>query len=175
MGILAGPFAGVAALLALSGVLKVRRPAPTARALTASGLGVLAPLARPFGLAEVVVGAGALVVGGHVLPAAVAAFYLGFAGFVALNLANAAPAADCGCFGQADAPPTVLHLVLNLAAAAVAASVAVGSGGGATLATVVRDQPLAGVPFLLLAATCAGLAYGALAVLPRTSEAARRP
>jgi hypothetical protein len=173
VGVLAGPFLGAAALLALGGFFKARRPGPTARALRSAGLSPLARLARPMGMAEIVVGAGALVLGGSLLAAAVAAFYAGFAGFVALTLLRSAPVADCGCFGGTESPPTAFHLVLNLAAAAVAGAVAIGGGGGGGgLPDVLRDQPLAGIPFLLLTAVVTGLAYAVLTVLPRTLAAA---
>ena len=174
MGVLAGPYVAAAALLALGGLFKARRPGPTARALRSAGLGALAPFARPLGVAEVVAGVGALAVGGSAvggpaLAAAVAAFYAGFAGFVALTLVRAAPVADCGCFGGAESPPTVFHLVLNVLAAAVAVGVAAGGGGG--LVDALEGQPLAGIPFLILVAVVTGLAYAVLTVLPRTLAA----
>jgi hypothetical protein len=171
VGILAGPFVAAAALLALGGWFKVRRPEPTARALRNAGLGVFAPLARVLGAAELAVGLGALAFDTRVLPGLVAGSYLAFAAFVASSLARETPAPDCGCFGQTESPPTVVHLALNLGAVAVAAAVALGSGGG--LAAALRDQPLGGAPFLLLAATCVGLAYAALAVLPRSLDRTR--
>ncbi|MGH9223703.1 MAG: MauE/DoxX family redox-associated membrane protein [Acidimicrobiales bacterium] len=173
MGVLAGPFLSAAALLALGGALKARRPGPTARALVSAGLRPLAPLARPLGVAEVAAGIGALAAGGPVFAALVAAFYAGFAGFVALTLLRAAPVSDCGCFGGTGSPPSAFHLVLNLAAAGVAAAVALGGGGG--LADAVADQPLAGVPFVLLVVVCTGFAYAILTVLPRTLAAAAAP
>ncbi|MEW6154832.1 MAG: MauE/DoxX family redox-associated membrane protein, partial [Actinomycetota bacterium] len=100
-------------------------------------------------------------------------FYAAFAGFVALALARRAPVADCGCFGARQSPPTALHLVLNLAAAAVAAAVA--AGGGGNLAAAMRGQPLAGVPFLLLAATATALAWAVLTVLAQAIAASRAP
>jgi hypothetical protein len=174
VGLLAGPYVGAAVLLALGGFFKLRRPAPTARALREAGLSALAPLARGLGAAEVVVGVGALVVAGRAAPALVAAFYVAFAGFVGLRLGRAPAsggAGGCGCFGAAEGPPHAVHLVMNLAAAGVAAAVAAGSGGG--LAAALRGQPLAGVPFLLLVAVVTGLAYAALTILPRTLEALR--
>ena len=166
MGIWAGPYVAAAALLVVSGILKVRRPTPTARALTSAGVPVLAPLARVFGVAEVVVGAGALALDSRAFPALVAASYLAFAGFVALTLVRAEQVADCGCFGAAESPPTVVHLVLNLFAAGISAAVALGSGG--SLVRAVDDQPLLGLPFLVLAGLCAGLTYAAMTLLPRT-------
>jgi hypothetical protein len=178
VGLLAGPYVGAAVLLALGGFFKLRRPAPTARALREAGLSALAPLARGLGAAEVVVGVGTLVVAGPVAPALVAAFYVAFAGFVGLRLGRHSAgegvgegAGGCGCFGAAEGPPHAVHLVMNLAAAGVAAAVAAGSGGG--LAAALRGQPLAGVPFLLLVAVLTGLAYAALTILPRTLEALR--
>ena len=157
MGFLAGPFVGAAALLALGGLLKLRVRALPTRLLAA---------------AEVGVGLAALAFDTRLFPALVAAFYVGFAAYIAVNLTGEAATKDCGCFGETESPPTVLHLVVDLAAAAVAGAVAVGSGGG--LSTALHGQPLGGVPFLLLAATTAGLAYAALAVLPRTLAASRR-
>ncbi len=157
MGLLGGPFVGAAALLALGGLLKLRVAALPSRLLAA---------------AELVVGLGALAFDTRVFPALVAAFYLGFAGYIAVNLVGDAASKNCGCFGETESPPTVLHLAVDLAAAAVSAAGALGSGGG--LGAALRGQPLGGVPFLLLAATCAGLGYAALAVLPRTLARARR-
>jgi hypothetical protein len=168
VGIWAGPFVTVAALLAVGGWLKLRRPAPTARALRAAGLGVLAPLARLLGAAEFAVGVGALVSSNRLLAAVVAGFYAGFAAFVLLALARGAHDTGCGCFGEDEGRPTVIHVALNAGAAAVAAAVAGGSGGG--LAAAVRQQPLGGVALLLASAVCTALAYAVMTVLPRTSR-----
>ena len=161
-------------LLTLGGIFKLRRPAPTARALRAAGLTAFAPLARAMGGAEVAVGLAALALDTRIAPALVAAFYAAFAAFVALRLArpragDGAGAGGCGCFGDTEGPPTAVHLVLNVGAGGVAAAVALGSGGG--LGAALRGQPLAGVPLLLLVAVVTGLAYAALTVLPRTLEA----
>lgn len=173
MRTLAGPFVVAAALLALGGLFKARRPAPTARALRAAGLAPLAPAARVVGVAEVAVGVGALAVDNALLSGLVAAFYLGFAGFVALSLTREAPVEDCGCFGGGDSPPSMVHLVLDLAAAGVAAAIAIGPGG-MSLASALDGQPLGGVPFLALAVVTGGLAYAALAALPRTLAALKQ-
>ncbi|HEX6596291.1 MAG TPA: MauE/DoxX family redox-associated membrane protein [Acidimicrobiales bacterium] len=170
MRTLAGPYVVAAALLALGGLFKVRRPAPTARALRAAGLAPLARAARLVGVAEVAVGLGALAVDNAVLAGLVAAFYLGFAAFVGLSLIRQAPVEDCGCFGGGDSPPSIVHLVLDGAAAAVAAAIALGPGG-MSLPSALEGQPLAGVPFLALTVVVAGLAYATLAVLPRTLAA----
>jgi hypothetical protein len=41
------------------------------------------------------------------------------------------------------------------------------------LLTALRDQPLAGIPFLFLTGCCVWFAYAALAILPRTSALVR--
>lgn len=170
VGTLAGPFVAAALLLMLGGVFKAVRPQPTARALTGAGLGLLAPLARPLGVAEVAVGLAALVTSSRLAAGLMAAFYASFAGFVAIRLARPAEAGGgsggCGCFGESEGPPTPVHAVLNLAAAGVAGAVAAGSGGG--LPAALRDQPLAGIPMITLALLVTGLAYAVLTVLPRT-------
>jgi len=171
---LAGPYVVAAALLALGGVLKLRRPAPTARALREAGLGRLAPFARAMGAAEVATGLAALAVDSAVAAGLMAACYAGFAGFVALALTRPAPVGGCGCFGEADSPPSAVHLVLDATLAAVAAAVAAGPGG-MSLPTAVSGQPLGGVPFVALAVVAAGLAYAALALLPRTLAGLRSP
>jgi len=71
-------------------------------------------------------------------------------------LRRGSPVSSCGCFGKADSPPTVSHVVLNLAAA--------GSHPG-TLA-LLRHQPLAGIPLVGLSATVAYLAYLVMTALP---------
>ena len=63
-----------------------------------------------------------------------------------------------------------MHVALDLAAAIVAFAVA--AGGGSDWWHFLRDQPLGGVPFVVLTATCAYLGYVALTVLPRTSPRA---
>lgn len=171
---LAGPYAVAAALLALGGMFKLRRPAPTARALRAAGLGALAPAARAMGGAEVAVGLGALAFDGALQSGLVAAFYAGFAAFVALALTRPSPVSDCGCFGGDDSPPTRVHLAVNLAAAGVATALTLGPGG-ISLPSALDGQPWAGVPFLALVAVTAGLAYATLAVLPRTLAELRSP
>jgi hypothetical protein len=168
MGVLAGPYVAAATLLLVSGALKVRRPAATSGVLARRGPRRLVPI---LGLAEVLVGLGALTVDGPVFPLLAAGLYLGFSAFVALALASDEQVSDCGCFGAAEAPPTVLHLLLNIGAAATCGAVGLGSGG--TLGRAVEAQPLLGVPFLLLTGTCVALVYSVLTVLPRSRAVAR--
>src|SRR5664280_473497 len=99
---LAGPFAVAAGLLVLGGESKARRPDSTVRALGAAGARVPAALVRLFGAAEVAIGISAVLVGGRLPGALVAASYAGFTAFVAVALRRRTPLASCGCFGRPD-------------------------------------------------------------------------
>jgi len=156
VGVLAGPFSAAAVLLAVGGAPKLARPASTAGALASLRLPSSPTLVRLLGAAEVAIAAAALLTG--------------FAVFVAVALARPGLVRSCGCFGRPDTPPTAAHLVVNLAAAAVAAAVAVIGGGRLDVAS----QPLLGLPLVLLTAACAWFGYLALALLPRTSAKAYR-
>lgn len=86
---IAGPLAAAAALLAVAGVQKLRRPEATIDAVRALGLDAPPVSARLLGVVELAVGAGCLAFPSVVaLDAALAALYAAFAGFVALLLAR---------------------------------------------------------------------------------------
>lgn len=162
---LTAPFAAVAALLAAAGAAKLWRPTRTAGALAAAGWRVPAAAVRAGAGAELVVGLTAIVTGGATLAAAVAASYLGFAVFLARALTRGTPIGSCGCFGEADTPPSPVHVVVDLAAAALAAAVA-GRGGVDDLASVLAHHTGTGVALALLSGVVAYLAYAVLVVLP---------
>ncbi len=171
---LTGPFAAFALLLVVASGPKILRPYSTLRALTSLKLPASAAAVRLLGGAEVVVGVGALVSGGRLFAALVAASYLAFAAFVALALARGGVLASCGCFGKPDTPPTRLHLVVNATAAAVAVAVAATPGPAPLVA--LGAQPLAGLPFGVLVGCCTWFSYLALSALPtlrRTAGATR--
>lgn len=165
MTALEGPFAAACCLLVLAGGYKLARPAPTAGALRAvrwpSGL----RLVRTLGAGELVLGATAVVSGNAALAALLAAAYATFAAFVVVALRSGSAIQSCGCFGETDTPPSALHVVTNLVLAGVAAAVAI--GGVPPLIDVLRDQPGAGVPFLVLVAVTVQLVYVMLTDLPR--------
>jgi hypothetical protein len=172
MTVAAGPFAIAAALLLAGGLLKAVRPTDTANALRTVGLPGSPRLVRIGAGGEVIVGAAALAFGDPISAALVAASYAAFTVFVLVALRRNAPIASCGCFGKADTPPSTLHVVINLFAVAAASAVAFASPAG--LGDVVRSQPLAGVPFLLLVASGVGFSYLTLSSLPRSLAIARR-
>jgi hypothetical protein len=163
---LAGPVIVASALLALAGALKLLRPAPTAGALRALRLPSSLALVRLLGLGEIVVGVAAGITFARPLLVLVAAAYLAFAAFVTAALTTDAPIQSCGCLGQTDTPPSVVHVALNLASAgaAFAAALTRTPGLGDTLA----DQPWHGGPFVLLVSICLYLCVLATTVLPIT-------
>jgi hypothetical protein len=173
MSVLAGPFAIAATVLALGGVLKALEPADTASAMTALGLPSGRALVRVGGAFEAIVAIGALVTGNRVLVAIVAASYLVFAVVVTVALRSGRPISSCGCFGKVDTPPSLIHVGIDLAAAGAAAGAAVVGASAINLPDVVADQPLAGIPFLLLVAIGVALVFLALTALPKTLAAAR--
>ena len=120
---------------------------------------------------EVVIGVGALLVGGPVLCALVASSYLAFAGFVTVALRTGAPISSCGCFGKVDTPPSSVHVVLDLAFAGVAAIAAF--TGDVALPDVLDHQPLLGIPFVMLVAIGCSLVFLAFSSLPKTMAAVR--
>lgn len=167
-----GPFLAAALLLAAAGLAKVRHPADTAIALRRVGLPVPEWAVRWGAAAEVAVAAWAFTAG-RAPALLVALSYLGFAGFVGLALRRGSPVSSCGCFGKADSPPTVAHVVVNLAAAAAAGWAAVTPHPG--MLDLVRHQPLDGAPLVLLLGATAYLAYLVVAALPKTLAAGGTP
>jgi hypothetical protein len=169
--VLGGLLGVVAGILAVGGLAKLRAPDTTVPMLRALGLPGSVGLARLLGLVEVGVGAAALLLGGWVLAAAVAALYLGFTVAV-LRLRAGGDAVSCGCFGRASAPPTMVHVVGDGVAAAIGVAAAVVAAPGFLEAR--PDLPAAGVPQLLLTALAVWLGVAALTVLPDALVAARR-
>src|SRR5205807_1063032 len=149
------------------------RPGDTSNALDALGWPGTRALVRAGGAAEVVIGASALAAGGRLAPALVAVSYVGFAVFVLAALRRGTPISSCGCFGEVDAPPTLVHALVCLGAAVVSGMVAV--AGAPDVVRVLSHQPWDGVPLVALTALAAYLSFLVMAVLPRTLAAARQP
>lgn len=165
MRLVAGPFAAFALLLALAGAAKAMRPLSTARALRSAGLPSGTWLVRLLGAGEAVLAVVALTVAGPAPAALVAISYGSFAVFVGYARARGLAISSCGCFGKPDTPPTTAHLVVNAAAAGLAAAAAI-SPGPSPLGQLARS-PGAGVPFAALVLVIAVLGYLALAEWPR--------
>lgn len=158
MSALAGLLHLVALVLVVSGAQKVARPLPAAQAMGAAGLPVPARAHRLAGTALGVVEAAtglAVFAWPHAAAAAwLAAFYVALAGFVLL-LRSRDATASCGCFGASNTPPTVLHAVLNVAAATVAVGAA--AVGVPDVVDVVDAGIGVAAPYTVLVALGAGL------------------
>jgi hypothetical protein len=154
-----------AALLAIAGGAKAIRPDDTVGALRAARLPSARWIVRAGAVAEGALGLYAIVAGDRLAAALVAGSYLAFASFVLVALRSGAPIASCGCFGREDTPPSLVHVGMNVGLATAAGAVAVWPGVG--IARVLENQPLAGVPYLLLVAVGVYAAFLALTVLPR--------
>jgi hypothetical protein len=168
MTVLAGAFAVATIVLALGGSLKALEPDDTAHALRALGLPCGSLLVRVGGAIEALVAIGALVTGNPVLAAIVAASYLAFALVVVVALRSGKPISSCGCLGKVDTPPSRVHVGIDLAFAGVAVGTAFVGASEVNLPDVLSEQPLAGIPFLLLVAIGVGLVFLALTALPKT-------
>ena len=79
--VLAGPVFAFAVLLGAAGALKLGRPEGAVRALRAAGLPGPPLAVRALGMAEVLLAAAVLAVGGRIAAALTAVAYLGFAAF----------------------------------------------------------------------------------------------
>lgn len=171
-GVLAASFFAAAGLLVLAGLVKLRRPEPTARALSAIGLPQHHVLARLLGLAEVAVGVGAIVSPPALAPG-VALFYAAFAVFVAYALVRGVPLESCGCLGETDTEPSGAHVAVTALAAISAASAAVWPLPA--LDAIVSADPLEGALLATAIATAVYLIYLTLVFLPDAFSAYRRP
>jgi hypothetical protein len=161
------PTLAAAALLAVAGAPKVIRPHDARRALRSVGVRVPANVVRLGGLAEVALGAVAIVAGGRIVEALVAASYLAFTGFVIVALRKGGVVASCGCVGRPDTPPTLAHVVVTslFAVAAGIAAVAGPTGVATWASTSTSGVTQAGI--LGAAVLVTWLAWLSLAELPR--------
>ncbi|HVM63493.1 MAG TPA: MauE/DoxX family redox-associated membrane protein, partial [Acidimicrobiales bacterium] len=108
-----------ALLLVWAGLAKAWRPSGTGRALRSVGLPSSDWAVRAIAAVEAAIGAGAILAGGA-FDVAMAVSYAGFAVWIGVALRRRWPLSSCGCFGVADARPTVAHLVADGALAGVA-------------------------------------------------------
>ncbi|MCB1248591.1 MAG: hypothetical protein KDB36_04260 [Acidimicrobiales bacterium] len=122
MPVLTGPLDALAVVLFVAGIAKLARPDATVPALRAVRLPASALVVRLVGVLEVVAAATVLAFGGPVGAAAACVLYAAFAVFAAALLRSSGRDASCGCFGEASAPVTGVHVAVNVVAAAVAAA-----------------------------------------------------
>jgi hypothetical protein len=145
-----GPYLIGCGLLVLAGISKAARPGNTVRALSQviPYPHLLAAAVPILAVGELTLGAAAIVWPIPVLAAAVSASYLGFAGFVVVIRLRHGALSSCGCFGTPDTPATWLHAAINAFLAVSAAVIAIDEPVG-NIVTILRSQPLHGVPLLL--------------------------
>jgi len=159
-----GPTLALLGLLALAGGMKVVSPDLTSGALRAAGLPHTRVLVRGIGLIEVLIGVSAIVLGSSILAFAAAAMYAGFAWFVVHALRHRLPISSCGCFGAAETPPSVNHVLVNIGAVLVLSAAGlfpIGPWGG-----IVQLTPGLAIAFIAFTAVTIYILYGILAVLP---------
>lgn len=143
-----------AVLLAVAGARKIAAPAATGAALQGARLPSDHRLVRLLGAGEILLAGAVLGVGGIVPAALLAAAYAAFAAFA---YRQSRSGAGCGCFGDADAPATPLHVVVD-AVGALAGAVAAAGAAPSVVSAVLRADALTAI------ATVALLGLGAVAV-----------
>lgn len=148
MDLLTGVVQILALVIAVGGVTKVLSPDAFARTLRALRIPGGRGVARATGIIEIGLGGAAVWFGGSALALAVAAAYTVFT--VAVVAARRAGAESCGCFGSVAAPPSTVHVVVNAVSAVLALAAAAVAPLG--LPETLADQPLAGVPYLVMVA-----------------------
>ena len=150
-----------AALLVLAGYAKVTAPAATGAALQGARLPSDPTVVRLLGAGEIVLGLLVVLVGGPLPAAGLALAYLAFAAFA---WRQSSRGEGCGCFGEATAPATTLHVGINVAGVAFA------------LAAILWPMTLAGSAATALALATASLAALllrlALTAMPELASAA---
>jgi hypothetical protein len=172
LDLLTPPFFAAAGLVVASGAAKLSHPEPAVRAMGSLRLPSGPGAVRAIGFVEILVGMWCLFAPGRAAAVSMAFLYVAFATFLAFLTRARAPT-SCGCLGKQDAPPSLLHIAMNVAAAATAALAAAGPPRG-VFAFSAR-LPLRGLPFLLGTALIGYLAYLVVAYLPTAFWAYDRP
>jgi hypothetical protein len=168
--VFAGCLWSFALLLLPTGAAKVAGSHAAREALGSAGLPSSSLVVRLLGVGEIALAVIAVAVGGRAGAVAIAAAYAGFCWF-SVRLHRRPGAAACGCFGsRSDAPVGRTHIAVTALAACVCAVAATSPAGSA--ASVLRAQPLAGVPFVALVACGSWLVFLLLTEVPRLELAA---
>ncbi len=178
---LIGVFFVACGLLVLAGLAKAIRPDDTARALVlllpgnparAPSVGFARRVVRFGALLEAALGVAAVLFPRPLPAALVATSYVVFAVVVLFARRSGGVLATCGCFGRADTPPTILHVVLNLVFVAAAVALTFHPPNPASLYAFLGQQPWLGLPLMFVSGVGIWLAYLALSPLA-SLEAAR--
>lgn len=152
---MAAAFVSVAALVMLvAGLAKVIEPDPARDALGVLGVSAPALLVQIAAGVEVLVALAALLLSGPIPALVVGASYLAFAGFVAL-LRRDPDAGSCGCFGAAEEPPSLRHVVVNVVIGL--GCLAAGASGALSTLSLLRENWARGALFVVLSVAAAWL------------------
>jgi hypothetical protein len=168
---LIAPFFAASGLLAVSGLAKLRHPGSASRALGALRFPSGPLTVRVIGLVEVAIGTWCLFAPGRAAAVSLGLLYGAFAVFLAVLIR--AGGASCGCLGRKEVPPSVAHIVLNVAAASVGAIVAFAPPTGVIVFGT--RLPLGGLSFFVGTFLIAYLAYLSAAHLPGVFWSYGRP
>ncbi len=162
MSVVSAIHASAALLLVVAGAAKLSRRAQGVEDLL--GFRAPTPLVRLVGASEAAVGIAALFLGGPTAWA-VGLLYASFA--VVVLRAVLAGAGSCGCFGRLDAPPSWVHVLGNLALAAVSlAAAGAPSPPVPAIVQTISDRPTVGAALAMEVALMAGLGLAAFTALP---------
>jgi hypothetical protein len=144
--------AGLAVLLGLAGLGKLRRPGPSSVMLRAAGLSAAPVAVRAVATVELAVLAAALVLPGRLSGVGVALVFAALTLGAAIG-ARRAGDRSCGCFGEEGAPLGPRHVATNLAAALAATGAAILAPS--SLLRLASHRPSLALVDLLLAAALA--------------------
>jgi hypothetical protein len=171
--VLIGLVSAAALLLGAAGLAKILQRAPARSALAAAGVPGAHRLSaktanRASGLAELAIALVALLAGGRLAAALIAAAFLVLAGLSA-RMMRIESGQDCGCFAK---PVAVSHwhTAVNLSCA-LAGLIAVVQPAG-SLISHFGQQPVTAAALLLAAAVLAYLGYLVMTALPELNAAA---
>jgi hypothetical protein len=117
-----------AALLFGGGIVKLRNPLGPIPAMRAAGLPAHRLLVVALGVAEVVLSTICILAPSTIPLVLMGLLYVAFAAFIARLASLHAPGISCGCAGRRHIPPSYLHAVMNLLAAAAILTVAAAPG-----------------------------------------------
>ena len=154
-----------ALLLAAAGAQKLTSPAATGAALQVAKLPSDTRLVRALGLYELALAVAVLLLGGWIPAVLLAATYAAFAAFA---WRQSRRGEGCGCFGEAEAPTTTVHVVVNVVGAVVGLAAAAGQVGPLQDTAI---EPLGWIAAAVLLATATALLRLTLTALPELTAA----
>lgn len=169
--VVTGPYLVAAGVLAVAGLAKLRSPGGARRALDAVGLPASPIAVRLLGAIELGLAIGCIASPSMTTALLLAGAFGLFAGFVGYLLVRRIEVPTCGCFGERDTPPSVVHVAFNIGAAGAALLAFAGRPAGAR--DLFGELPLAGAPFALCVIVAVYLSWLVVVELPGAISAWR--